>query len=95
MSKKKSVWRIIPSRDPEDQLYNRRLISYFSLLYSAVWFQEVLFLIMWSIYLKTPVEAEIVVALLGVPASLAGLGFWNYLKACKDQDKKKEADPAP
>lgn len=92
---KKNLWRIIPSRDPGDQLYNRRLISYFSLAYSAFWFQQVLLMIIIGMVLNSPLDAATVGALLGVPASLAGLGFYKYLQAAsksedETDDQKKE-----
>lgn len=92
--KKKNLWKIIPSRDPGDQLYNRRLLSYFSLVYSAVWFLLILALIIVGMVLKSPIDAASIAALLGVPASLAGLGFWKYLQACKHDDHDKESEDA-
>ena len=88
--KKKSVWTIIPSRDPDDQLYNRRLITYFGLAYSAIWFQEILIVIVVAIYLKAPLDAAGIGALLGVPTTLAGLGFWKYLEAAKKKDCEED-----
>jgi hypothetical protein len=88
MAKKKSPWSLIPSRDPDDQLYNRRLISYFSLFFSAVWFQQVFVLVVLGMFVSQPVTAPVITALLGVPASLAGLGFYKYLEACKKEDNK-------
>lgn len=93
--KKKNPWKIIPSRDPQDQLYNRRLISYFSLAYSALWFQEVLLVLIIGMYFKQPVDAAIIAALLGVPTSLAGLGFYNYLKACEEEDDNADRATKP
>lgn len=97
--KKKNIWKIIPSREPDDQLYNRRLLSYFGLAYSAAWFLLILVLIIIGMVLKSPVDAASITALLGVPAGLAGLGFWKYLQACRHDDHEKEktnaeTDPA-
>lgn len=89
----KNRWHIIPSKSPDDQLYNRRLISYYSLAYSAIWFQQVLVIIVFGMLLEQQVDAAIVVALLGVPATLAGLGFYKYLQACKESDKANEEAP--
>lgn len=85
--KKINAWVLIPSRDPDDQLFNRRLISYFTLAYSALWFVLVLVLVLVCVILNNPLEAAVVASLLGVPASLTGLGVWNYLSACKKEDK--------
>lgn len=86
---KKNLWKIIPSRDPEDQLYNRRLMAYFSLAYCAIWFQQILLLIAFGLWLEVPLDAASITALLGVPTSLSGLGFWKYLEACRKDDNKK------
>lgn len=90
---KSNRWWLIPSKDPADQLYNRRLISYFSLGYSAVWFQQVLVIVVMGIWMDRPVDTSLVVALLGVPATLAGLGFYKYLQACKSNDKDQTDPP--
>lgn len=91
---KKTRWRIIPSAKPEDQLYNRRLLSYFSLFYSAIWFQEVLIVILVSVVLGKTLDAGVVTALVGVPTALAGLGFWKYLEAAKKHDASEGKDDA-
>lgn len=88
--RKKSVWKIVPSKDPGDQLYNRRLISYFALVYSAVWFQQVLIIIIVALVLDRTIDSAVIAALLGVPTSLAGLGVWKYLQACKRNDEQEE-----
>lgn len=95
MSKeRKGIWSLIPSKDPADQLYNRRLLSYFGLAYSAIWFQQVLIIIVVGMVLEQAVTAAVVTALLGVPAGLAGLGFFNYLNACKVDDRKRSEENA-
>lgn len=40
----------------------------------------------------TELETAKVVAYLGVPATIAGLGFWEYLKAAKRSDEKEPED---
>lgn len=61
-------------------------MSYYSLAYSAIWFQEVLIVILFSAWLGQPLDAGVVTALVGVPTALAGLGFWKYLEAAKISD---------
>jgi len=86
---KRNPWVIIPSHKPEDQLYNRRILTYLGLAYSAIWFQEVLIVLIVCAAIGAPIDGAIVAALLGVPTSLAGLGFWRYLEACKRDDLGK------
>lgn len=88
--RKKSPWLLVPSHKPDDQLYNRRLLSYFALAYSAVWFQQVLFVVFIAVFLDRALDAAIIASLLTAPASLAGLGYWKYLQASKDNDKKEK-----
>lgn len=90
---KKDLWKIIPSAKPEDNLYNRRLLSYFSLFYSAIWFQEILAVIVILGLCGIAPDGAVVAALVSVPAALAGLGFWKYLEACKLEDEKREGVP--
>ena len=92
---KKNLWHIIPSARAEDQLYNRRILSYYSMAFSAIWFQEVLIVIIISLALGQPLDGTVVASLLGVPTALAGLGFWKYLEAAKQQDKTKKAEEEP
>ncbi len=89
-NKRKRKWGLIPSRKKDDQLYNRRLISYFGLIYAAIWFQEILIVILIAIFLKSPIDAAVVAALLGVPTSLAGLGFYKYLQGCNMDDENRK-----
>ena len=85
---------LFPKKCPEDQLYNRRLMSYLGLAFSVFWFQEVLILVALGYIFKIHLDAAVVVALLGVPATLAGLGFWRYLEACKlDDGAQTKKDP--
>jgi len=86
------VKSLIPEKKDTDQLYNRRLLSYIGLAFSVFWFQEVLIIVALGYFFDTQLAAPVVVALLGVPATLAGLGFWRYLEACKHDDHAKK-DP--
>lgn len=67
---------------PDDPLFNRRLIAYAGLIFSVVWFA----MVFWTDVFIT-FELGKVVAYLGVPATIAGLGFWKYLKAAEKGDK--------
>lgn len=71
----------IPSHKPEDKLFNRRLMAYAGLVFSLVWFQQVIILVFVGYFFEVQLSAAVVIALLGVPTTLAGLGFWQYLKA--------------
>lgn len=85
---------MLPKRNPDDQLYNRRLLTYIGLLYSAFWFLLVLGVTVVSVVVGNLIGAATVTALLSVPTTLAGLGFWRYLEACKHEDltlPKKDA----
>ena len=71
-------------KKPDDHLYNRRLLSYAGLIFSALWFLQVF----WVDALFGNFDAAKVIAYLGVPTTIAGLGFWQYLKACEKDDEK-------
>lgn len=70
--------------NPDDHLYNRRLIAYAGLIFSAFWVLQVF----WIDVLFADMDTGKVIAYLGVPPALAGLGFWKYLEACKRDDEK-------
>lgn len=96
------IKKIIPKKRRNDQLYNRRLMSYGGLIFSVLWFQQVLLIVAAGYFFEAHITAPVVVALLGVPATLAGLGYWRYLEACKTEDEKrinpndkKKAEPLP
>ena len=93
----KCIKKIIPEKQPNDPLYNRRIMSYLGLGFSIIWFQEVLILIVLGYFFKIELSAATVTALLTVPATLAGLGFFRYLEACKrdDHNKKVSHEEAP
>lgn len=78
----------MPEGKPHDKLFNRRLMAYGGLIFSVIWSQEVL--LIWAVLVafgKSP-DASVIIALLGVPGSIAGLGFWQYLKAAKKDDEQ-------
>jgi hypothetical protein len=96
------IKKIIPKKKKNDKLYNRRVMSYGGLLFSVLWFQQVLIIVAAGYFFDAHIGAPVVVALLGVPATLAGLGYWRYLEACKHEDHnrsignvKKEAAGLP
>jgi len=73
----------LPGHKPDDKLFNRRLMAYGGLLFSVVWF----LMVFWTDVFHG-FEVAKVIAYLGVPASIATLGFWQYLKAAKKDDEK-------
>lgn len=76
---------MLPKNKPDDRLFNRRLMAYGGLLFSVFWFLMVFLTDAWK---SETFETAKIVAYLGVPASIAGLGFWQYLKAAKKDDDK-------
>lgn len=70
---------------PDDKLFNRRLMAYGGLIFSVVWFVMVFATDAWK---SETFEVAKIVAYLSVPASIAGLGFWQYLQAAKKDDDK-------
>ena len=70
-------------RHPDDHLYNRRLIAYLGLGFSIIWFS----MVFWTDVFVS-FELGKIVAYLGVPATIAGLGFWKYLRAAEKDDDK-------
>lgn len=95
MTEQKNLWILrVPTGKPEDQLYNRRLLSYYSLAFSAIWVHEILLVIIIGMALGFPMDAGTVAALVGVPAALSGLGFWKYLEAAKATDLKQPFTPS-
>ena len=68
---------------PNDHLYWRRLLTLFGLGFSLFWF----FMVFWTDVFVTFDVAK-VIAYLGVPATISGLGFYKYLKACEKDDDK-------
>lgn len=92
---KAKKWRLkVPSGVPEDQLYNRRLLSYYSLAFAAIWVHEILIVIVVGMVLGQPLDGMVVAALVSVPAGLSALGFWKYLEAAKASDLTQPFNPS-
>lgn len=70
---------------PDDKLFNRRIMAYGGLIFSAFWVMQVF----WVDVLLHAMETAKVIAYLGVPPTLAGLGFWQYLKAAAKDDSSR------
>ena len=72
---------ILPHNHPKDKLFNRRLMAYAGLIFSVFWF----LMVFWTdVFVSFDVAK--VIAYLGVPAAIAGLGYWSYLKAAQKDD---------
>lgn len=84
--------KLTPRSAPEDdKMFNRRLLAYYGLIFTVYWAHLTLFMYILLLGAGREVDAATVIAFLGVPGSLAGLGFWKYLKAAeKDDDKQSE-----
>lgn len=76
-------WIITPSRNPEDQLYNRRLLAYYSLMYTAIW--SVLVLALWASlrFHGFEVPATDLTVLFGVPGLITSITTWKYFDGAK------------
>ena len=77
--------KLIPSNNSNDKLFNRRIFAYYGLIFSLVWFM----MVFWT-DVFVGFETGKVIAYRGVPATIAGLGFWEYLRAAKKSDEKSE-----
>ena len=77
--------KLIPSNNSNDKLFNRRIFAYYGLIFSLVWFMMVFWVDVFVGF-----ETGKVIAYLGVPATIAGLGFWEYLKAAQKSDEKSK-----
>lgn len=73
---------------PEDKLYNRRLLAYAGLVFCFFWVTALLANDLILIWFDKDIGVAKVTAYLSVPGMLAGLGFWEYLKAAKKDDGK-------
>lgn len=84
----------LPSHKPDDLLYNRRILAYYSLIFSALW--SIAVLILWSVLVfrnGQDISAADLGILFGVPAGITGLNVWKYLEASKiDQISNPPAD---
>ena len=69
---------------PDDPLYNRRLLAYAGLIFSALWF----IMVFWVDVLFADMDSSKVIGYLSVPPGLGGLSYWGYLSACKTDDQK-------
>lgn len=77
-------WFLKPSYHERDILYNRRLLAYYSLLFSAVW--SVCIFAAWLLLAYRngqEIGATDLGVLFGVPGLIAGLNVWKYLEAAK------------
>ncbi len=80
---------LVPQPKINDPLFNRRVFAYYGLAFSVLWF----LMVFWT---DVFVDFEVgkVMAYLGVPAAIAGLGFWEYLKAAKKGDDRGSKEDA-
>lgn len=80
---------IVPQTAPDDDpLFNRRRLAYFGLVFSIYWVHLIL-----VVYVFGPVpDAVCITAFLSVPATLAGLGFYKYLRAAENDDAIKNGN---
>lgn len=77
---------LIPYQAPEqDGLFNRRRLAYFGLIFTVYWSHLVLLVYVFG----PPPDAVSITAFLGVPSSIAGMGFYKYLKAAESDDASK------
>lgn len=77
---------IVPQIAPDDDpLFNRRRLAYFGLAFSIYWVHLILIVYVWG----PPPDAVSITAFLSVPATLAGLGFYKYLRAAETDDAVK------
>lgn len=68
-----------------DNLKNRRRMAWIAMAYSMIWY----IMVFWTHALLVPSwGAGVVSAYIGVPAALAGLQLWRYLKACEDKGEE-------
>jgi len=68
----------------EDRLKHRRRMAKTMMWFAIVWYWAVLLFDVFS----QNWGAAVVTAYLGVPAALAGLNLWKYLKACEKDDAR-------
>lgn len=75
----------------DDHLFNRRILAYYGLIFTVYWNHLVLGAYIWLALAGVGSDAALI-ALLGVPGTIAGLGFWKYLKAAEKEDEGKTTD---
>lgn len=82
----------IPTGKDDDRMFNRRLLAFYGLAFSVYWSHLILILWFFLMVIKREADATVVIAFIGVPGALAGLGFWKYLKAAEKDDAKQSKD---
>lgn len=84
--------KLIPVAKSDDKMFNRRLLAYYGLVFSVYWSHLILVISTFLYIIGKPMDAALGVAFLGVPGTLAGLGFWKYLKAAEKDDATSNKD---
>lgn len=80
---------LLPKAAPDgDGLFNRRILAYYGLVFTVYWVHLVLAAYIYLAINGVGSDAALV-ALLGVPGTIAGIGFWKYLKASEKEDENK------
>lgn len=74
---------MLPKRDKNDPLYNRRALTWLSFYYNILWSLLVLVMDVNSDNL----DAEKVIAYLAVPAGIFAVFSIGYVKAAREDDK--------
>lgn len=75
-----------PKASPiEDLLFNRRRLAFYGLGFSIYWVHLILLVYV----IKSEADAASIIAFLGVPSTIAGLGFYKYLRAAEVDDEHK------
>jgi len=80
---------LIPKTKCDDKLFNRRLLAYYGLLFTVYWSHLILLVYVVLAFKHGQADAVIIAAFLGVPGTLAGIGFWKYLQASEKSDEVK------
>ena len=88
----KLLRKLIPFSKPDDKLFNRRVLAYYGLIFSVYWVHLILAIFFILMMGEKQADATVIIAFLGVPGTLAGIGFWKYLKACEKDDDKPSKD---
>lgn len=87
-------WIIKPSRDPDDQLFNRRLLAYYSLMFTALWSVSVLALWAFLRFYDHDVPATDLTVLFGVPGTITAITTWKYFDGAKTDQILKNQESA-
>ena len=84
------MMKLTPQSAPEgDGLFNRRRLAFWGIAFSVYWVHVILLVHVFTIYKAQASDAVIITAFLAVPTSLAGLGFFKYLRAAENDDAFK------